>query len=248
MSQYFHDHVNTIIQGDCLEVLQKFPFYCVDLVLTDPPYGVSDQYKVAFKNGKPKMMDKLVEGSFNDSFSDDEMIELFNTLAGCLNTVLKEDGSVLIFHDRGKSFLMKGIYDTFILRNVLAFIESNPPPHIHKNNFRSAHQQCTWYSREKYNLNFLSQREMKNVFFGRKLPHYTEHPTEKPAWMIEPLIRRLSNPGDLILDPFVGSGRVCVEAKKLGRRYIGIDINPRWCEVARKWLKNTPEPVWDFFK
>lgn len=228
--------------------MKDIPSKSVDLVLTDPPYGVSDKYGIAFKSGKPITMDNLLKNGFRDDMSDNKMINIFSSLAEHFDRILKNDGSILIFHDRGKSFLMKPLYDIFNVRNSIVFITTNPPPYIHKNNYRSGYQQCAWFSRDKCKVNFINQESMVNVFYGQSRKHHTDHPTEKPAWMIVPLIRRHSNPGDLILDPFCGSGRVCVEAKMLGRNYIGIDIEPKWCETARRWLEETPESAYGYFQ
>jgi DNA modification methylase len=66
---------------------------------------------------------------------------------------------------------------------------------------------------------------------------FFDHPSQKPISLIEQLIEEYSSRGDLIFDPFCGSGTTCVAAKRLGRRYIGIDISPEYCEIARKRLK-----------
>jgi len=249
LSQYFRDHENTIIHGDCLEVLKNFVSNGVDLILTDPPYGISDEGggRMTFTNGKPDWMHNKMQESFFDQQSDEDMIEMFETLALIFNRVLREDGSIVIFYDRGKPHLLAPIFNKFRIRNTVAFVKKNPPPQMHMNNYRSGFEICGWFSRGKYKINFTAQDSMINVFYGLVGKHHTEHPTEKYSWMIEPLIRRHSSPGDLILDPFVGSGRICVEAKKLGRRYIGIDIKEKWCKVAREWLAETPEPAWKYF-
>ena len=71
------------------------------------------------------------------------------------------------------------------------------------------------------------------------------HPTEKPLWLMLKIIEASSSPNDLILDPFCGSGTTCVAAKMLGRRYIGIDISEKYCEIARQRLEavDTGVPV-----
>lgn len=87
---------------------------------------------------------------------------------------------------------------------------------------------------------------MINVFKGNIGASVTEHPTEKYEWMIHPLIERHSKVGDLILDPMCGSGTTCIIAKKLGRRFIGMDIEEKWCELSKKRILKTPSSLSNF--
>jgi len=70
-----------------------------------------------------------------------------------------------------------------------------------------------------------------------------EVPTEKPIRLFELLIKQSSNEGDVILDPFIGSGTTAVACKELNRNYIGIEINPEYCKIARRRVNATPEPL-----
>ena len=239
---------NSIYCGDCFDLLNYVEQGSVNLILTDTPYGISDETKITFTNGKPVFMSDKTKDEFEDRYSESEMIELYQKLAQHADKILKSNGSLIIFYDRGRPHLLSPVFDTFTLRNSIVFVKTNPSPHMRKNNYRSGYEQCAWFTRDKYEINFVGQENMINVFYGSTSKHYTSHPTEKYKWMIEPLVRRHSNVGDLILDPFVGSGRTCVEAKSLGRRYIGIDINPDYCEMARKWLEAIPDPVGEWFR
>jgi len=230
---------NSIYCGDCFNILDYIDSSSVHLLLTDPPYGISDESKITFTNGKPEFMVEKTKGEFSDQQTDKEMFDLYESLAKHAYRLLKPNGSLIVFYDRGKPYLLAPLFELFRIRNKMVFIKSNPSPHMRKNNYRSGYEQCMWFSKDVYKINFISQKAMVNVFYGKTKKHHTPHPTEKYEWMIRPLIERHSDPGDLILDPFMGSGRVCVEAKKLGRRYIGIDIKQKWCDVAGKWLEET---------
>ena len=73
------------------------------------------------------------------------------------------------------------------------------------------------------------------------MDEYEKHPTQKPVALLERIIRASSNPGDVVLDPFVGVGTTCVSAKKLNRRSIGIEINEEYCRIAEERLKKVPK-------
>jgi len=160
-------------------------------------------------------------------------------LSSAYDYVLSDKGSLITFFDRSTPQILQPFYNKFTFRNMITFIKGNPIPHFRKNNYRSGFEQCAWFTREKYNINFISQKNMVNVFYGDNRQHVTDHPTEKPEWMISPLIERHSNKGDIVLDPMCGSGTTLVCSKKLDRNYIGIELEPKWVVVSQNRLEST---------
>ena len=241
--------VNKIVLGDCLEKIYELEEKSVNLILTDPPYNIGQDSKLTWAGGEMLTNSVAWGNSFNDNRSESDYGLFIKNLSDAFDYVLAEEGSIITFFDRGKPYYLKPLYDAFSFRNMIIFVKKNPSPHLRKNNYRSTFEQCAWFSREKYNINFLSQRNMKNVFsgLGGRLMgssmlnenKKTEHPTEKYEWMIQPLVKRHSNPGDLILDPMCGSGTTCAVAKKMGRKYIGIEIDEGWFKVAQNRVNNT---------
>jgi len=225
-----------VIEGDCFEVLPRLEPKSIDLICTDPPYNISSDFKLTKQKNKIKTTKEAWGSEFEDDISEPRYLKFMEEF------LLKENGSILTFFDRSKPYLLKPFYKIFFFRNMIAFIKKNPTPHIRKNNYRSGFELCAWFSRKKYKINFLGQREMKNYFIGcsgiglreREGRKVTEHPTEKMEWMIKPLIERHSAPGDVVLDPFLGSGTTMVVCKKLKRSCIGIEIKKKYCILARK--------------
>jgi len=199
---------NTIICGDCFEVMKDFPDNSVDLVLTDPPYGIN--------------ADKMKMGTG------------------------RHDWDVVVGWDGKRP--KKAVFDRIrqITTNQVIwggnyFADYLPPS-------------MNWLIWDKKNPNLsFSEAEMAWVFNGRRVriyQHYSGmggkmHPTEKPLPLMMWCVKNYSQPNDLILDPFCGSGTACVAAKKLDRRYIGIDISPEYCQIARDRLRavDTGVPV-----
>jgi len=249
--------INKIISGDCIDIMVEWPERSVDLILTDPPYNISSDSKVTKSFGRMLSTKEVWGDKFKDDYSEKEYLLFMEDLARTFDRVLKDDGSILMFFDRGKPYYLIPFYRRFFFRNMIAFIKRNPVPHTRKNNYRSGFELCAWFSRQKYKINFINQQKMINVFYGvigrsssgdsllrSKNLRRTEHPTEKYEWMISPLIERHSNEGDLVVDPMCGSGTVPYCAKRLRRNYIGIDIKPEWCEVSRRRLDFiTPTPL-----
>ncbi len=238
--------LDTVLAGDCFKVAAKLPEHFAALGLVDPPYNIATEGKLTMKGGGVTPTAKAWGEAFNDNMTTADYAKMMKDLALLMDRSLTDDASLLIFYDRGNPESLTPFAKLFKRRNVIAFVKRNPGPHFRKNNYRSGFELCEWFSREKYRINFVSQREMVNVFEGNVADgKATAHPCEKPAWMIEPLILRHSRPGDLVFDPMCGSGSSLVAAKKLGRRYLGVELEPRWVRAAEERLAAT-EPIQSF--
>ena len=213
--------VNEIICGDCLEVMKDWPDNCVDLVLTDPPYGVRKKEKW------------------------DEWVYFINNLQDWLDGCLYLSKTVIWFC-AGKimPYILRDRED--ILHRLLIW---NKPK---GSQFAGAMHDNIWYSIEPILVFGEPQPLNKGKRYGFAAFEYPTvamkengHPTTKPIGLMYDLVEFYSKPNDLILDPFCGSGTTCVAAKKLGRRYIGIDVSEKYCEIARMRLKavDTNVPV-----
>lgn len=234
--------LNQIIKGDCFDILPKIPENSIDLIIFDPPYNIGSNSKIT-KVGNIAMSTNEAWGNegFTDTFNKEDYNNIMEKSSLEFSRILKQNGSIVVFYNRGYDECLIPLKQRFTYRNVFAFIKRNPIPHIRRNNYRSGFESAMWLSRDKYHINFLSQDEMINVFYGNIGSKETEHPTEKYRWMIEPLIKRHSNVGDTILDPMCGSGVTCVLAKELGRNYIGIEIDENYYQMAFKRVNNTVE-------
>ena len=253
--------INQVLCGDCLKVLRQFPENSIDLILTDPPYNIASKNKITFKSGGATTTEKAWGNTFNDEYSETDYEVFMLKLSVEFDRILCDNGSIIIFFDRGKPYYLKPFYSLFHFRNMVTFVKKNPSPHVRKNNYRSTFEQCAWFSRDSYYINFISQRKMKNVIVGlsgnlwpdssfnvNMNPKQSKHPTEKYEWMIYPLIERHSKPGDVVLDPMCGSGSTLSCAKKLNRNYIGIDIDPQWVQASVDRVKKMPETLYGFME
>ncbi|KKN89660.1 hypothetical protein LCGC14_0235060 [marine sediment metagenome] len=209
-----------IIQGDCLDVMREIPDGCVDAVITDPPYGIP--LGAAFVRGGTKLIEDG-SGSFNENGS-------WSWLAD--PTWLRAGGNIAAFHKRGD-----GLPSHVLTWHKFYLVKDAPPP-TPRPVFVSAVEECS-----------IGRKPGKSRWFGGGyVPNYWHgmtpnqankshgHPSEKPLVAVSVLVDALSDSGDIILDPFCGSGTTCVAAKKLGRRYIGIDIEQKYCDIARDRL------------
>ena len=226
-NEFESQFVNKIVCGDCLSVMKGWPDKCVDLVLTDPPYGI--RYK---SNGGSARYQKRVQNARdwdNDGFAFDNYLEgLWRLLEkdadmyvfGNWNTVdirfLSGFKQVLIWDKRRTGL---GDLHSWGIGYELIFYFKKGNRHVNKR--RAPVIFC---------------ESLASLVNGNPIDNYL-HPTQKPLGIIAPLIQTSTNIGDLIIDPFCGSGTTCVAAKMLGRRYIGIDISEKYCEIARMRLE-----------
>ena len=230
------DIINTVICGDCLEVMKDWPDNCVDLVLTDPPYNVSTK-DIDKGNGILKQN----FGKWDYDYDPVPHIKKWKRL-------LRSNGQVYVF-------CSDGLIGTYHMRfnalfgffKLLVFWRSNPCPQFRKRSYVQNCQYICWGRQGEYVFNFISQNKMHTCFEYRFLETNDRegHPNQKDITIMIKFITISSNQNDLILDPFCGSGTTCVAAKMLGRRFIGIDISPEYCEIARMRLKavDTGVPV-----
>ena len=245
-----------IIEGDCIEVLQSFPEKSVDLIFADPPYNLQLNQKLWRPN---QTLVDAVEDDW-DQFPDFSSYDRFSKdwLSQC-RRVLKDDGTIWVIGTYHNIFrLGNAMQDLgFWFLNDVIWVKTNPMPNFRGVRFTNAHETLIWACKGRNNKNKFNYHAMKNLNDGRqmrsdwKIPICTgaerlkingkkAHSTQKPEALLYRVIISSSNPGDIILDPFFGTGTTGVVAKKLDRHWIGIEKNSSYVELAQDRL---PSPI-----
>ena len=221
------DFINQIICGDCLEVMKEIPDKSVDLVITDPPYGI--EYK-------SNMGSKKYQNDIQTARDWDKKTFNFKRYLPEIWRIMKNNSDLYVF----------GNYANFNLSKEKGFKQIL----IWDKRMTGMGDLSSWgigyeliYYFKKGNR-VVNKRKNPVIFcesltsftFGNPVNSYF-HPTQKPIGIIEPLIGVSSNENDIVLDPFLGSGTTAVAAKQLGRRFIGIEISEKYCEIARQRLR-----------
>lgn len=210
--------INQVVLGDCLEVMRGWPDKCVDLVLTDPPYGIGYSTSRGFAS-----WDGKIDGDDTTEARDRGLSECARLCRGpifCFGSwkIRPPDGThTTIIWDKGAASGMGDLSipfkQSFELIHIIGYGEwvgKRTEGVLH-------HNIVTWESA------------------GRS------HPMQKPESLIRDLISRVN--ADLILDPFAGSGTTLVAAKQLGRKYIGIEIEPKYVAICKERLKQEQLPL-----
>ena len=235
--------LNRIHQIDAIEGLRRLPDASVDLVVTDPPYNIAAADRITMKSGTP-MSTQKAWGAWDSFHPFDFDVLIMQVISECFR-VLKPGGAFYMFTAREQNgyFVRKAVERGFVYRNQLVMAKKNPLPSLSKSNWRSAFEVCMYLTKGKPGVfNFVSQAECKNVFHYSNTRRATKHPTEKPLDLIKLIVQVSSNEGDLVLDPFMGSGTTAVAAQDLKRVFLGFDLERDYIEMARARLGKRSSP------
>ena len=232
--------------GDSTELLKKVVRPgTVDMIFADPPYFLSND-GITCRSGKMVSVNKAGW----DQGLDRRGIHSFNKkwLRGC-RRLLSANGTIWVSGTRhiiySVGFAMQQI--GFKLLNDIVWEKPNPPPNLSCRYFTHSTETVIWAAKDEKSKHRFNYKLMRSVAGGKQMksvwsiqaPAKSEkklgtHPTQKPLKLLERIILASSEPGDLVLDPFVGSGTTGVAAVRHGRRFIGIDADPSCLEISKK--------------
>lgn len=242
---------NQILIGDCVAEMEKLPAGSVDLIFADPPYNL----QLAGTLHRP---DQSVVDAVDDHWDQFDSFEAYDafTRAWLLaaRRVLKPDGALWVIGSYHNIFRVGAILQDlgFWILNDVVWVKQNPMPNFRGRRFTNAHETMIWASRsqnaKKYTFHYEALKaanedvQMRSDWTfslctgnerlkdddGRKL-----HATQKPEALLHRILMATSNPGDVVLDPFFGTGTTGAVAKRLGRDFVGIERESAYARAAR---------------
>ena len=242
-------------QGSCLDVLKQIPEASVDLIFADPPYFLSNG-GISCQAGKMVSVNKAEWDKSQGFESDVAFTEQW--ILAC-RRVLAPNGSIWISGTQHNIHIVGFLLQKhgFKILNDIVWFKPNAPPNLACRYFAHSHEMVIWArqtekSKHLFNYESMKQREdrlspagkqMKSVWSINLTPPSEKaagrHPTQKPEELLRRIILATTIKGQTVLDPFNGSGTTGVVAKKLGRKYIGIDMEPAYLNLTIKRLKLT---------
>lgn len=244
----------TLYHGDCLKVLEKLPDESVSMIFADPPYNLSNG-GITCKAGRMVSVNK---GDWDKSQGFEADYEFtYNWIKACRDK-LKSDGTIWI------SGTMHNIYKVghalqslgFHVLNEISWFKPNAPPNLACRSFAHSHETIIWAKKDKKAKHTFNYKEMKawddkitptgkqmrSIWHIPLTPksekEHGKHPTQKPLELMKRIITSSTNKGDLVLDPFNGSGTTGIAASMLGRKYVGIDTDKEFLEITKKRHKS----------
>jgi modification methylase len=242
--------LNTILKGDCVAALDALPDNSVDLIFADPPYNLQ-------LNGDLHRPDQSMVDAVDDHWDQFESFAAYDafTRAWMLaaRRVLKPTGSIWVIGSYHNIFRVGSIMQDlgFWMLNDVVWRKNNPMPNFRGRRFQNAHETMIWASKDAkskgYTFNYEAMKASNDDLQMRSdwlFPICTGaerlkdengdkiHPTQKPEALLARVIMASSKPGDVVLDPFFGSGTTGAVAKLLGRNYVGIEREQKYIDAA----------------
>ncbi|MDQ0512019.1 site-specific DNA-methyltransferase [Ancylobacter amanitiformis] len=243
--------LDTILRGDCVAQLSRLPARSVDLVFADPPYNLQLQ-------GELKRPDDSRVDAVDDAWDKFESFEAYDAFTRAwllaVRRVLKPTGTLWVigsYHNIFRVGAMLQDLDFWILNDIV-WRKTNPMPNFRGRRFTNAHETMIWAAREPgakgYTFNYEALKaanedvQMRSDWLfpicsgHERLKDETGHkvhPTQKPEALLARVILSASKAGDVVLDPFLGSGTTAAVAKRLGRRFIGIERDATYADAAQ---------------
>jgi modification methylase len=245
-----------ILQGDCTAQMARLPDKSVDMIFADPPYNL----QLGGDLFRP-------EGSRVDAV-DDEW-DKFESLAayddftrGWLaeaRRILKDNGTIWVIGSYHNIYRVGGLLQDaeFWILNDIVWRKTNPMPNFRGTRFTNAHETLIWCAKDeraRYTFNYRAMKGLNDDLQMRSdwvLPICAgaervkgadgskAHPTQKPEALLYRILLACTKPGDVVLDPFFGTGTTGAVARRLGRRWIGIEREPEYVKVAQERIKST---------
>ncbi|NCC22299.1 MAG: site-specific DNA-methyltransferase [Alphaproteobacteria bacterium] len=247
---------NRIIHGDCVEAMRALPAGCVDLVFADPPYNLQLSGDLHRPNNS------RVDG-VDDAWDKFETLETYDRFTrewlDAARHALKDDGSLWVIGSYHNIFRVGAILQDlgFWILNDVVWRKTNPMPNFRGRRFTNAHETLIWAAKSqdsRYRFNYEAMKALNDDLQMRSdwfIPLCTgqerlkndagqkAHPTQKPEALLYRVLLATSMTGDLVLDPFFGTGTTGAVAKKIGRDYIGIEREEQYVKVAKRRLAET---------
>ena len=248
--------LDTIIQGDCIAEMARLPDKSVDMIFADPPYNL----QLGGDLFRP-------EGSRVDAV-DDEW-DKFESLTAYDNftrewldqarRILKDTGTIWVIGSYHNIYRVGSLLQDadFWILNDIVWRKSNPMPNFRGTRFTNAHETLIWCAKDeksRYTFNYRAMKALNDDLQMRSdwlLPICAggerlkgddgskAHPTQKPEALLYRILLACTKPGDVVLDPFFGTGTTGAVARRLGRRWIGIERESAYVKVARERIAST---------
>jgi len=243
--------LDTIIKGDCVAALEALPSNSVDVIFADPPYNLQ-------LGGDLARPDQSMVDAVNDHWDQFDSFAAYDAftrawLLAC-RRVLKPNGTIWVIGSYHNIFRVGSqLQDIgFWLLNDVIWRKTNPMPNFRGRRFQNAHETMIWASRDQnaksYTFNYEAMKasnddvQMRSDWLfpictgaerlkgedGKKV-----HPTQKPEALLARVLMASSKPGDVVLDPFFGSGTTGAVARRLGRHFVGIEREQDYIDAAR---------------
>lgn len=235
--------ISQLYIGDCTEVMKKLADNSVDCIITDPPYNLG-----LFMHSRKTNLAKMRENQFayagwDDMDYEDWLHRMENWLFES-SRVLKKRGTLIVFMSVIKVADIIRLAEKvgFYYKTTGIWHKTNPMPRNMNIQFVNSTECWIYFINKGTSGTFHNNGKVCHDFIESSICPLSEkkegkHPTQKPLAIMKYLVTTLTDPNDVVLDPFMGSGSTCVAAALTGRRYIGIELDEKYYEIAKNRIK-----------
>jgi len=247
---------NVILEGDCVTEMARLPDKSVDMIFADPPYNLQLGGDLFRPEGSrvdavDDEWDKFESLTAYDNFTRDWLEQA--------RRILKDDGTIWVIGSYHNIYRVGSLLQDaeFWILNDVVWRKTNPMPNFRGTRFNNAHETLIWCAKDekaRYTFNYRAMKALNDDLQMRSdwlLPICAgaervkgedgskAHPTQKPEALLYRILLACTKPGDVILDPFFGTGTTGAVARRLGRRWIGIERESAYVKVARERIDST---------
>jgi modification methylase len=247
---------NVIIEGDCITEMARLPDKSVDMIFADPPYNLQlggDLFRP--EGGRVDAVDDEWDKFENLSAYDD----FTRAWLGQARRILKDDGTIWVIGSYHNIYRVGALLqdEGFWILNDVVWRKTNPMPNFRGTRFTNAHETLIWCAKDekaRYTFNYRTMKALNDDLQMRSdwlLPICAgaervkgedgskAHPTQKPEGLLYRILLACTKPGGIVLDPFFGTGTTGAVARRLGRRWIGIERESAYVKIARERIDST---------
>jgi modification methylase len=248
--------LNEIVSGDCVAEMARLPDKCVDMIFADPPYNLQlggDLFRP--EGGRVDAVDddwdKFESLTTYDNFTRDWLEQA--------RRILKDDGTIWVIGSYHNIYRVGALLQDagYWILNDIVWRKTNPMPNFRGTRFTNAHETLLWCAKDekaRYTFNYRAMKALNDDLQMRSdwlMPICAggervkgadgakAHPTQKPEALLYRILLACTKPGDVVLDPFFGTGTTGAVARRLGRQWIGIEREATYVKVARERIAST---------
>ena len=248
--------LDTILQGDCIAEMARLPDKCVDMIFADPPYNLQLGGDLFRPEGSrvdavDDEWDKFESLTTYDNFTRDWLEQA--------RRILKDNGTIWVIGSYHNIYRVGSLLQDadFWILNDIVWRKTNPMPNFRGTRFTNAHETLLWCAKDekaRYTFNYRAMKALNDDLQMRSdwlLPICSggervkgddggkAHPTQKPEALLYRILLACTKPGDVVLDPFFGTGTTGAVARRLGRSWIGIERESSYVKVAKTRINST---------
>lgn len=224
------EYVNQVRERDAVELMNNLPPHSIDLVVTDPPYEFISKDPIGGGFMRNRRHLEKIKSTFGMLFDPLPMLEGIQRVCKKFNAYIFTNKTLLVDY-------LSFAKENKLSYDILLWAKRNPLPLFNLHYLFDKEYIIFLRERGAFFDSTLAYENYRTIYDGTIAINEYDHPTQKPFPLISKMIRISSKPDQIVLDPYLGTGTTAVAAEDLGRNWIGVDNDPKSCEIARKRLE-----------